>query len=510
MLVQPEPTGGSRLAELYRTIAVQTAVRLAGSNIVGAAVTFSYVSYVIPIGGRQEVPSIDYLYVLIAYAIFVTPIVIFAGLRAARSVEQWIEAARDPTPEEKVAVLDQPYLQTRYSFRAWVGAAVVFTAFSITQGVTVFDCIRIALGAILGGLTTSAFCFLLVERMHRPAFAAALRDGVLPERHGIQIRQRLLLMWMLGSGVPFVGIILAPYGRDDATRGEIVAPIVVLAVIGLVVGLLVTAISARSLTDPLDEVRDGLERVSAGDLDATIPIDDGGELGALEAGYNKMLEGLRERERVADLFGRHVGVDVAKKALEEGVQLGGELRDVSVLFVDLIGSTSLSLSRPAPEVVDLLNAFFGVIVTIVEDNHGTVSRFDGDGALCVFGALEHDPLHPTNVLKAARELATGLQVLGAKYPEIQAGIGVSSGAVVAGNIGARQRFEYTVIGDAANEASRLTDLAKGTPSRVLASSKAVHHALPVEQAKWEHVGAVALRGRNELTETYEPAGTDRD
>ena len=314
MLAEPEPTAGSRLAELYRTIAVQTAVRLAGSNIVGAAVTFSYVSYVVPIGGRQKVPSIDYLYVLVAYAACVTPIVIASGLRAAHRVEKWIEADRDPTPEEKVAVLDQPYVQTRFSFRAWVGAAIVFTAFGITQGVTAFDCARIALGALLGGLTTSAFCFLLVERMHRPAFAAALSDGVLPERHGIQIRQRLLLMWILGSGVPFVGIILAPFGRDDATRGEIVTPIVVLAVIGLVVGLLVTAISARSLTDPLDEVRDGLERVLLGDLHATIPIDDGGELGALEAGYNRMLAGLRERDRLADLFGRHVGVDVAKKA----------------------------------------------------------------------------------------------------------------------------------------------------------------------------------------------------
>ncbi len=510
MLAEPEPAGGSRLAELYRTIAVQTAVRLAGSNFIGAAVVFSYVSYVVPIGGRQEVPSIDYLYVLLVYATFATPVVIVSGLRAARPIEEWIASDRDPTPAEKIAVLDQPYRQTRYSFRAWVGAAIVFTAFSITQGVGFFDGTRIALGAILGGLTTSAFCFLLVERMHRPAFAAALRDGILPERHGIQIRSRLLLMWMLGSGVPFVGIILAPFGRNDATRSEVVAPIVVLAVIGLVVGLLVTEISARSVTDPLDEVRHGLDRVTAGNLDAVIAIDDGGELGALEAGYNRMLAGLRERDRLADLFGRHVGVDVAKKALEEGVQLGGEVLVVSVLFVDLIGSTGLALSRPATEVVELLNAFFGVIVTIVEDNHGTVSRFDGDGALCVFGALQADPLHPTNVLKAARELATGLQVLGTTHPEIQAGIGVSTGPVVAGNIGARQRFEYTVIGDAANEASRLTDLAKGTAARVLVSSKSVYGALAVEQARWEYVGAVALRGRNELTETYEPSGSDRD
>ena len=309
--------------------------------------------------------------------------------------------------------------------------------------------------------------------------------------------------------VPFLGIILSPVGRPESSGASVVAPIIALAGIGLVVGFVLNMIAARAVSDPIDELREGLERVAAGDLDAHIPVDDAGELGALEAGYNRMIEGLRERNRLEDLFGRHVGVEVAKRALEQGVELGGQVRDVSVLFVDLIASTGLALSRPATEVVDLLNAFFGVVVTVVEQNHGTVSRFDGDGALCVFGALEDDPQHTTNVLRAARELATALEVLGAQYPEIQAGIGVSSGPVVAGNIGARQRFEYTVIGDAANEASRLTDLAKGTAGRLLASAKSVHAALPVEQAKWDYVGSVALRGRDQLTETYEPTPTGR-
>jgi adenylate cyclase len=499
----------SRTSELYRTIAFKTASRLALSNMIGAAIVFSYVSYVVPIGHSQKVPSSQYLLVLVAYAMVATPVVTVVGLRSARHVQEWINADRAPTPSEKVAVLEQPYLQTRFSFRAWVGAALVFTIFNLVKGVGAYDCVRIALGAILGGLTTSAFCFLLVERMHRPAFSAALQDGVLPERHGIQVRSRLMLMWALGSGVPFVGIILAPTGRGTASRSEIVAPIVVLAIIGLIVGLVVTEISARSVTDPLDELREGLERVAAGDLDAHIAVDNGGELGELEAGYNRMLEGLRERDRLADLFGRHVGVDVAKRAIENGAALGGTLRNMSILFVDLIGSTTMALRRPPNEVVELLNAFFGVIVTVMENNHGSVNRFDGDGALCVFGALEDDALHATNALTAARELATALDVLGARYPEIQAGIGVSSGFAVAGNIGARNRVEYTVIGDPANEASRLTDLAKGSPGRVLASSRSVHTALPVEQQRWEYVGSVALRGRNELTETYEPADSDR-
>jgi adenylate cyclase len=507
--VAPEPTSGKHLAALYRPIALRTAGRLAFANLVGAIVVFSYVSYVVPGARGGGVETLQYLTVLLIYVAFAVPIVTLAGLHSVRELQAWLTSERTPTPAEKAAVLDQPYVQTRLSFRAWVGAAVVFTLFGVSQGVGTLDCARIALGIVLGGLTTSAFCFLLVERMHRPAFAAALADGVLPPRHGIQIRTRLMIMWMLGSGVPFVGIILAPTGRTNASRAAVVAPIIVLAVIGLVVGLVVTEISARSVTDPLDELREGLERVAAGDLDAHIVIDDGGELGELEAGYNRMLEGLRERARLADLFGRHVGFEVAKRAIENGVALGGTLRDMSILFVDLIGSTGLAQRRPPDEVVALLNDFFGVIVTVIEQNHGYINRFDGDGALCVFGAPEDDPLHATNALTAARELAIALEVLAARHPELQAGIGVSSGTVVAGNIGARRRVEYTVIGDPANEASRLTDLAKGSPGRVLASAASVHGALQVEQDKWDYVGSVALRGRNELTETYEPLPADK-
>lgn len=501
--LQPSP-----LQQLYTTIAAKTALHLAAANLIGATVVFSYVTYVVPLGDlNRGAGTLDGLFLLFAYIALVVPVIAIAAFRSARPVLAWIGADRAPTPAEKNAVLDQPYVQTRYTFRAWLGAAVVFTVFNIINDVSAADILRIAVSTVLGGLTTSAFCFLVVERLHRPGFAAALADGVLPERHGIQVRSRLMLMWVLGSGVPFAGIIIGPIAHRDGFENELVVPVIVLAVIGLVVGLVLTQISARSVTDPIDELRDGLERVAGGELDAHIPVDDGGELGALEAGYNRMLEGLRERDRLADLFGRHVGVEVARRAIEQGVALGGTLREMSILFVDMIGSTSLAVRRPPDEVVELLNAFFGVIVTVIDENHGAVNRFDGDGALCTFGALEDDAMHATNALRASRELATALRVLAAQHPEVQAGIGVSSGLAVAGNIGARRRVEYTVIGDPVNEASRLTDLAKGYTSRVLASSKSVYKAVQPEQDRWDYVGAIALRGRDELTETYEPAAT---
>jgi len=79
-----------------------------------------------------------------------------------------------------------------------------------------------------------------------------------------------------------------------------------------------------------------------------------------------MVDGLRERELLADLFGRHVGVDVARAALEQGVHLGGEARDAAILFVDIVGSTALAAERPPHEIVERLNAFFGVVVDVVE------------------------------------------------------------------------------------------------------------------------------------------------
>jgi adenylate cyclase len=232
-----------------------------------------------------------------------------------------------------------------------------------------------------------------------------------------------------------------------------------------------------------------------------VEVYDGSELGLLQAGLNRMVEGLRERERLRDLFGRQVGEDVARQALERGITLGGEEREVAVLFVDLVGSTKLAHDRPPTEVVDLLNDFFRVVVDAVDREGGTVNKFVGDAALCVFGApLDHDDAAGA-ALRAARTLRRRLTV---ELPGCEAGIGVSAGTAVAGNIGTAQRYEYTVIGDPVNEASRLTELAKGTPARVLASEEAVRRAAGDEEQAWELGDTEMLRGRSTPTRLAAP------
>ncbi|MEY2570454.1 MAG: adenylate cyclase, partial [Acidimicrobiaceae bacterium] len=210
-----------------------------------------------------------------------------------------------------------------------------------------------------------------------------------------------------------------------------------------------------------------------------------------------------ERARLEELFGKHVGAEVAQRALEQGSGLDSELREASALFVDIIGSTAMAEVLPPGEVVATLNAYFGCVVRVVGDEGGWVNKFEGDGALCVFGAPATQPDHAARALRAARQLRSEMAELRTKHPGLDVAIGVSSGPLVAGNVGTESRYEYTVIGRPVNEAARLSDLAKGKPSRVLASQEAIARAGD-EDARWVSVGTVALRGQSVPTHVFEP------
>jgi adenylate cyclase len=159
--------------------------------------------------------------------------------------------------------------------------------------------------------------------------------------------------------------------------------------------------------------------------------------------------GLRERDRLPDLFGRHVGEEVVRRAVQENESLSGDERVVAVLFVDLVGSTQLSAAREPHEVAEILNDFFRIVVAAVDNRHGLINKFQGDAALAIFGA----PLRADDPASAALATARALGEALRRLP-VDFGIGVSAGPVFAGTIGAENRYEYTVVGDAVNEAAR--------------------------------------------------------
>ncbi|MBJ7451400.1 MAG: adenylate/guanylate cyclase domain-containing protein, partial [Blastococcus sp.] len=189
---------------------------------------------------------------------------------------------------------------------------------------------------------------------------------------------------------------------------------------------------------------------------------------------------------------------VAQQALRTGVSLGGEERTVAALFVDIAGSTSLVRRTGPEEMVGLLNRFFAVVVDTVEAEGGLVNKFEGDAALCVFGAPTDHPDPAGAALRAARRICDAVAEAG----EVDVGVGVACGPVWAGQVGAASRLEYTVIGDPVNEAARLTELAKDHPGRAVAAEATVLTAAHAERDHWRPDRTVTLRGRDEETVTY--------
>jgi adenylate cyclase len=494
-----------RLSDLERRLALPYAILMIGANVIGAVIVFVLVRWVLPLPDVDDPAAVQRtnLVALVAYLAFALPAGTLWVLRLLRPVLAWLRTDRAPSEAEQRQALLAPAREVLVHGALWALAGVLFTALNARYSGHLALTVAITVG--LGAAATCAVAYLLAQRVLRPVAARALADHVPDDPALPGIAARLLLTWALGTGVPVLGLALVGAGELTgvlhASSDRIATTAVALGGIALVVGFAVTALTARSLADPLEAVRHAQAQVQRGETDVGVAVYDGSEVGLLQAGFNRMTGGLREREELRDLFGRQVGEDVARQALERGIKLGGEEVEVAVLFIDLVGSTELAHERPPAEVVELLNEFFCVVVAVIDDERGSVNKFVGDAALCVFGApLPHDD-GAGAALRAAREIR---RRLAEDVPQCDVGIGVSAGTAVAGNIGAAERFEYTVIGDPVNEASRLTELAKQQEARILASEAAVSRAGEDEAGRWELGDSETLRGRATPTRLASP------
>jgi len=470
------------------------------ANAIGVVVVFLAVGFLLAVffdtDQRDELGSENLPIVIGAFVAF--GFLLTAVLkRRRRAAMRWLLEDREPTELEHRLTLGMPMFTSLLTAAGWFLGGLAGGIVNLDHSVD--SALLIAAAFWLGGETTSALGYLLTERTMRPITALALASRQPDRNYAPSVRDRLLYAWSLGTAVPVLSVVvvgIVGLTKPGADSEAVAAACVFLGGVALAVGLLATLVAARAIADPLNAIREAFDRVAGGDLDVEVPIDDASEVGLLQAGFNRMAEGLRDRERIRDLFGRQVGHEVAHAALRDGTRLGGEEREVGALFVDLTGSTSIALAMPPTEVVRLLNKFFRVVIEVVESEGGFVNKFEGDAALCVFGAPAPSPDPAGQALCAARSLAERLE---REVPEIGFGIGVSAGRAVAGNVGAEHRFEYTVIGDPVNEAARLSDLAKERQERVIASDAALDLAAPSERKSWEMGERTVLRGRLDAT-----------
>jgi adenylate cyclase len=365
----------------------------------------------------------------------------------------------------------------------------------------------LGVNTLLGGTVTTAMSYWLCTRALRPDVAELLTKEPPTQPRPPGLRLRGVSAWVVGTGVPLLMLMLVAFSAlvVDYQGHRLAVVVLVVGGCAIVSGLAVATFTAATTADPIDEVRRGMQRVQRGEFDVSVPVFDASELGLLQAGFNMMASGLRERERIRDLFGRHVGRDVARLAEQvarDGVQteMGGEKREVAVLFVDLVSSTRLAATLEPHQLVTMLNEFFALVVAVVEQNEGWINKFEGDAVLAVFGAPVSDSDCTSHALAAARELNIQVNSSG---KDIKAGIGVSAGTAVAGNIGDPNRYEYTVIGDPVNEAARLTEFAK-VSGGVAASGAALSRASESEARRWHIVDSKVLRGRDSPTDIAVP------
>lgn len=285
------------------------------------------------------------------------------------------------------------------------------------------------------------------------------------------------------NGTPYLGQLISMKGPDGGEGAQLLqlrskARILqllgtirqsFLTVLGtlllLAVGL--SFVFAGTVTKPLGALMAGTRAIERGELDYQIKVSTRDELGQLADSFNEMTGQLREKERVKALFGRYLPKAVAERALSQQgeIQLGGEQKDVVILFSDIRGFTSLSERMAPSEVVAMLNDYYTRMIDVLFDHDGTLDKTIGDAIMAVFGAPVADPDGVPKALRTALGMMKALESFNAdrasagKEP-ISIGIGVNCGSVVAGNLGSIKQLSYTVIGDEVNLASRMCSNAK--------------------------------------------------
>lgn len=263
---------------------------------------------------------------------------------------------------------------------------------------------------------------------------------------------------------------------------------------------------ARRITQPVSELARGAARIANGEyLEVVVPAQKD-ELGALALTFNGMVRGLLERDRVRALLGKVVSPAVAEELLNKRIELGGEEREVTLLFSDIRNFTELCEHRAPSEILSMLNLYLTRMSALVDEHDGVVDKYIGDAVMAIYGApmtVGCDALHALQSALAMQEALPELnqRFNAAGWPSLSIGIGIHSGNAVAGNMGSEARLNYTVLGDTVNLASRLESLTKyyGIGIIVSASTRVL-----CPDRQFREIDRVRVKGKQLPVTIYEP------
>jgi adenylate cyclase len=482
------------------------------TNLVGAVAVVLLALFVIPaptVSGISELKLDDTL-LAIAYFLLALLAGVWVGTQRLFRVRDWLADERPAELDDIRRVLRAPMQLFALQVTLWLVGAVLFGVFNGLHSVGLGA--RVAVAVAATGLVTASTAYLLTELVLRPAAARAMDRGV-PQRLIVPgVATKSVLAWLLGTGIQLFGIVaigllalthspsLTAHPEHGVTALGVA--MVVLGGMGLAVGLLAVVVVARTTATPLDSVRRALEQVRQGRFDVRVPVYDGTQIGQLQLGFNSMVAGLQERERIREAFGAYVDPDVAERILAEDLRLDGEEVEVTVMFIDMRDFTGFAEGTDPKDVVQALNHLFEQMVAIIHDHGGWVDKFVGDGLLAVFGAPRRMPDHADRALATAVEIAASVS----SDAGLEFGIGLNSGRVLAGNVGGAGRLEFSVIGDPVNVAARVEAATRTTGDRILIAERT--RELLTGEPELEERPDVHLKGKTEEVRLFAVASSE--
>lgn len=286
--------------------------------------------------------------------------------------------------------------------------------------------------------------------------------------------------------------------------------------VGLI-GFLLTAIVglfvAGSVTAPVALLVEATRKLNEGDLNTHVDIKQKDELGQLGDAFNDMAGSLREKEKFRDVLNKAVSKEIAEELLKTGkIELGGEERNVTVLFSDIRSFTTLSESLSPQELISQLNDYFKRMGKPIDSGKGVIDKYIGDAIMALWGAPISSEDDPVRAQRAALGMLRELESLNAerevkKLPPLRIGIGLHLGPAIAGNLGSESRASYTVIGDAVNLASRVEGLTKHYGVEIIVTG-AVRNASPGGRFLYRPLDLVRVKGKKNPVEVFELMGED--
>ncbi len=271
-------------------------------------------------------------------------------------------------------------------------------------------------------------------------------------------------------------------------------------------GILLSLVLSMYFSHPIRRLGEGAMALRIGHLEYRVRIKRNDELGDLAYAFNRMAEDLEVKEKIKDSFGRYVAPEIVEAILANPDKkwLKASKVEVSVLFVDIRGFTSLSENKDPEGIVELLNDYFTLVTDAVIKHGGHINKFWGDEVMAVFGAPVPNPNHAEAAVRSALDIQRDVPRLNrehrGRFENIFIGAGINSGQMVAGNLGSQKRMEYTVIGDNVNIASRLTSQAKA--GEILISSSTYEFIRNSASFHIEEIGKVSVKGRKEEVDVF--------